>query len=237
MESTLKAWQNSPYAWALLALITVISLILAVYFGVKSNKYQRITYAKKTNKLVSLKNSAVKSLHLFYDKEEIMDASITRIVVWNSGNERIDSTDVVESEPLRVCIRDGFQKDTRILDCSITHITDKNIFYKHDPSKFKANGNTYELPFDYLPSEEGMIIQVIHTGESEGIAVDCSIKGGKRIIELEANSDGVFRTKININSVPVMRKLPHFIKKRFVNHERVTEHTVLNFFYFIVNFQ
>ncbi len=231
MESTLRIWMNSPYSWALLALIAVISLILAIYFGLKSIRYQRFTYAKSTNKLVSLKNSTVKSLHLFFDKEEITDVSITKIAVWNSGNEKIDSIDVVESEPLRVCIREGYQDDTRLLDCSIIYETDRNIFYKQDPSSFKVIENIYEIPFDFMAPADGMVIQVIHTGDGEGVVADCSIKGGKKIIELEANSEGIFEPKVCTDSFPLMRKLPKWLQERLGLHERISKFKAVSFYY------
>lgn len=90
MESILKTLQESPYTWAILSLITIVSLIIAIYSWVNGKKFKRLTYTKKTNKLISLKNVAVDSLHLFFNKEEIMDVSITRLAVWNSGNDVAD---------------------------------------------------------------------------------------------------------------------------------------------------
>ena len=188
MESILKTLQESPYTWAILSLITIVSLIIAIYSWVNGKKFKRLTYTKKTNKLISLKNVAVDSLHLFFNKEEIMDVSITRLAVWNSGNERIDSTDIVAKKPLTVGLVEGHETTSHILDCSIDYVTDETIFGDVDPSKIELMNDSYTIPFDYLAPSDGMIIQLVHTGSVSDLYLNCHIKGGQGFTEV--NNDG-----------------------------------------------
>lgn len=179
MESMVSFFNQNPYMSLISFLVGVSGVLLTVVFFAIGIKYKRLSYIKKTNNLVSLKNVAVDSLHLFFNKEEISDVSITRIAVWNSGNETIGKIDVVENEPLRVYVREGHEDTTRILDCSIVYETDKSNFGKYNPKEFRITDNNYEIPFDFMAKADGMIIQVIHTGESDDIYMDCHIKGGK----------------------------------------------------------
>ena len=187
--SILKTMQESPYAWAILSLITIVSLLFGIYSWVSGKKFQRLTCTRKTNKLISLKNVAVDSLHLFFNKEEIMDVSITRFAVWNSGNERIDSKDIVASRMLRTGLKEGHKKDSRILNCSIDYVTDETIFGDINPDEIEYTSDTYSIPIDYLAPSDGMIIQIIHTGESTDLYMDCHIKGGKEFVEV--SNDGL----------------------------------------------
>lgn len=185
MGSILKTMQESPYAWAILSLITIVSLLFGIYSWVSGKKFKRLTYTRETNKLISLKNVAVDSLHLFFNKEEIMDVSITRFAVWNSGNERIDSKDIVASRLLRTGLKEGHKKDSRILNCSIDYVTDDTIFGDINPAEIELVSDTYTIPIDYLAPSDGMIIQIVHTGDNDDLYMDCHIKGGKEFDEVD----------------------------------------------------
>ena len=193
MENMLETLQNSPYAWAALSLIAVISLILAIYFGISSKKVKRFYYFKKTNKLVSFNSNKPASLHLFYDDIEVQDVSVTRIAVWNSGNEVINAEDLVESEPLSIKSIDGKSDDIRILDSSIEYVTDatnKFILLASEESKVenKDEDHTYKevVNFDYAGKRDGFILQIIHSGDLAPIYLDCRIKGGQDICEIDS---------------------------------------------------
>lgn len=209
MESMLKMMQESPYVWAV---GMVLSIGLAIYFGVKGNKYQRITYTKKTNKLISLKKVAVKALHLYFNEEEITDVSVTRIAVWNSGNERIDAKDIVAIEPLRICIKEGCEKTTRILDCSVDYVSEASIFENANIPQIGLEKDYYPIPFDYIASSNGMIVQIIHTGEANDVYLDCHIKGGRKTIEL-VDESGFYTTMVDLNDLPIIRKFTKLLKK------------------------
>lgn len=194
---TLKTLQESPVAWAILSTAAFVSIFLAIYFGIKGNKYKRITYSKKTNKIVSLKNVGVESLRLFFNEKEIEDVSITRIAIWNSGNERIDSTDIVIKKPLKVRLKEGQRNTSHILDCSIDYITDESIFGNTDPAQIELINSTYTILFDYMAPSDGLILQVVHTGEADDIDVNCQIKGGKSFDEVDNYGFLIKRKKLN----------------------------------------
>lgn len=193
MEHMLETLQNSPYAWAALSLIAVISLILAIYFGISSKKVKRFYYFKKTNKLVSFNSNKPSSLHLFYDDTEIQDVSVTRIAVWNSGNEVINAEDLVESEPLSIKIIEGKKEDVKILDTSVEYVTDETNRFKflacedskvEDKEEDRTNKDV--VNFDYAGKHDGFILQIIHTGDPASIYLDCRIKGGQDICEIDS---------------------------------------------------
>ena len=213
MEHMLETLQNSPYAWAALSLIAVISLILAIYFGISSKKVKRFYYFKKTNKLVSFNSNKPSSLHLFYDDTEIQDVSVTRIAVWNSGNDVINAEDIIESEPLSIKIIDGKEDDIRILDTSIEYVTDKtnkfDIPCEVSTEENKDESCTYNdvVNFDYAGTRDGFILQIIHTGNPDYIYMNCHIKGGKDIYEIDSSGRKILNLREN-------ESLYHFFSKR-----------------------
>lgn len=185
MESIAEFLARNPYVTLTSVLVGIISLVYAIVSSIIGRKFKRITYTKKTNKIVSLKNVGVGSLHLLFNDEEITDVSITRIAVWNSGKEVIKPSDIVDSEPLRLCLREGCEKNTRILDCSIDYVIKKSVFKNNTIPSLSLDNKCYPITFQYLNSSFGMIIQIIHTGRASDIYMDCQIMGGKSIIEVE----------------------------------------------------
>ncbi len=233
MEHILETLQNSPYAWAALSLITVISLILAIYFGISSKKVKRFYYFKKTNKLVSFNSNKPSSLHLFYDDTEIQDVSVTRIAVWNSGNDVINAEDLVESEPLSIKNK-KYEDDFKILDTSIEYVTDKTNDFKLLPMKNSKDDSEHEkhseddsehekhseddsehenlllegtVKFNYVEKRDGFILQVVHTGSPDNIYLDCRIKGGQNIYEIDKRGVKAHNLKDN-------ERLYQFLKKQ-----------------------
>ena len=193
MGHFLETLQNSPYAWAVLSIVAIISLILAIYFGVSANKVKRFYYYTKTNKLVSFNSDKPSSLHLFYDDTEIQDVSVTRIAVWNSGNDVINAADIVESEPLSIKIIDDKSDDIRILDSSIDYVSDGTNKFELSFSEDYREENEDEsrnykdvVNFDYAGKRDGFILQIIHTGNPSYIYLDCHIKGGQDIYEIDS---------------------------------------------------
>lgn len=83
-------------------------------------------------------------------------------------------SDIVEIKPLQVyCITEN----TRILDVKILQESDEtNQFIIVDVDKQHARIN-----FDYVAPKDGIVIQIVHTGESQDIMVGCKIKGGKNV--------------------------------------------------------
>ena len=156
----------------------VIGLILAIIgiiLQIRSTKNKQAVYSVRSNNLISGTVSTLENLNITYKEQKIVNLTASKILFFNRGAETIHRQDIETINPLRIS-----SKDCTILDCS--------ILWENNPSNnFKvhfdrANNNHAHLDFDYLDKDNGVIIQVIHTGlKSDNIDLRGDIKGVKKL--------------------------------------------------------
>lgn len=168
----LESLMNNSVIWSLLALCTILAIPLAIYTLIVGKKRKEISYYRFVRTIVEGGNSVVPELELLYNNKKIKDLSITKFVIWNSGNEVINRSDIVDVKPLQILTS---QLDTIILDARIVGQSDEtNMFTIKKSDEIKV-----EFGFDYADSGDGIVVQILHTGESSTLTVDGKIKGGK----------------------------------------------------------
>ncbi len=167
----LEELKSSPIAWSILSLLTIVGVILSVYFGIKSKRIKRFSYAKNSYRLVAKGENTIDKLKLTFDNKEVENAVITKITIWNSGNTVINDSDIVSEKRLRISTKQSCQ----ILESKIIAYNEKS-----NKALIKViDDNNIEVSFEYFDVQEGLVIQIIHTGEPSDIDVFCKIKGGK----------------------------------------------------------
>lgn len=173
----LESLMTNPYAGAFLGACTIFSVVFGIWQWYKSKRKKELSCYKNSYTIVKGGKSPLPDLELKYKNEQIQELVITKYAIWNSGNEVLQRSDIVEIKPLQVsCI----VENTRILDVKIIRESDEtNQFVIVDVDKQHARIN-----FDYVAPKDGIVIQIMHTGESQDIMVDCKIKGGKNVKSL-----------------------------------------------------
>ena len=164
---------SSPISWSILAFCTIGSLVFGIYTWIKNKSKRRLSIEKTGYRIVDKGKNSIKKLRLLFDGKEIKDLTITKFVIWNSGNDVIRKDDIASERPLRI-IRTG---RAEILDAEIIAETELS-------NKFKLksiSSDTIVIDFEYVDKKEGIITQVVHTGNKTDIDVDCKIKGGDLI--------------------------------------------------------
>lgn len=158
----------------ILALTTIISFFLMIIFYFKSKREKIPYYDIISLNLVQELVSKVDSLEMSYSGELIETLTVTRVAFWNGGRETINNQDIVGSDPPRVRAKEG----CRILSAQILYATPANQFgleMAEDQSNVIFN-------FNYIDKDEGMIVQLFHTGKSSEDAEVCGrIKGAGTI--------------------------------------------------------
>ncbi len=176
---------NNPYAWLFLSFCTVAALIFAVYTWMVGKKKKEFTYLSNSYKIIQKGKSTIPQLKLIYENRDIEDLSITRYVIWNSGNEVINKNDIVSEKPLKIMSTDA---STIILDTKI-------IVESEETNKFLIGEQQEKfstINFDYIDPRDGIVVQVIHTGKF--LEINCKIKGGKELKNLNKRK---YNIKIN----------------------------------------
>ena len=147
--------------WIVLSSLIISALsffgMLAIY--VITRKEKRPFYSIKSTNIFRDLTGQFKPLKIEYDGEEIENLTTTKLFLWNGGKETINKNDIAEFEPLKIKVTDNYKMlDVNILESKIAN----NFKYtlSHDLSELL-------LTFDYIDINEGVVIQIIHTGKSE----------------------------------------------------------------------
>lgn len=102
-------------------------------------------------------SSRLPGLSIKYGDESIETLSVSKIVFWNAGSETIRGDDIADADPLALLL----PNNARLLDASITATNST-------PSRFllytKPEINGSFLTFDFLDRNNGVVVQLIHTG-------------------------------------------------------------------------
>ena len=92
---------DKPWVTLLGLFIGVLSLILSFYFYKKTKRIKRISYGIRSHNLIRDFVSNIKDLKITYSNEPIENLTVSKIVLWNSGNEVIKyKYDIIETVPI-----------------------------------------------------------------------------------------------------------------------------------------
>lgn len=175
----LETLMHSPIAWAILAVITIISLAYAIICNQKNKEKKEFSYCLRSRTLIRKKKAKFEKLSIVYDGKQIDDLCVSNFTIWNSGNKTLNASDMVTSKELTItAIEDSKILDVEILKCS------------EETNKFSTqllDEHTVKILFDYVDKMEGVVIQIIHTGTNDSLKIECKIKGGRPVRNYDRN--------------------------------------------------
>ena len=140
-------------------IIGVIGIILAIYFYSRSKRIKKSTYQIRSFNLINESLSKLPDLKVIYKESIIKNLTVTKIALWNSGNETINENDLVKLDPLRISPSEG----TEIYNIEIVDIVENSNCFN-----LIQNNNDWNILFDYLDTNEGCVINVYHSGSGSG---------------------------------------------------------------------
>lgn len=163
----------NPYAWLFLSLLSVFSVIFGIYTWKKGQSKKEFAYSFVSHSIVRNGKKINPAVKVTFNGMELNNLTSTRFVIWNSGNQVINYSDMVKEKDLTVIAADG----TEILSVEIVGQSDET-------NKFCLSGMTERtqcLHFDYVDKREGVVLQIFHTGYNDDLSMSCKIKGGKAV--------------------------------------------------------
>lgn len=174
IDAFLSFYKQSPVG-AILAvsglLVGLLGLAFAVYTWIFGRKKKEISYAVESFELIKKKKSTVPKLKLLFDNQEIESLTVTKIRLWNSGNDAIRRTDIVEDKPLVISAKGTIE----ILEIQVEKMSDESNHFS-----VEMKDRIPIIDFKYMNKKEGAVLQVYHTGPADGFALDCKIIGGSK---------------------------------------------------------
>lgn len=166
---------NNPWLNVIFLALALLSIIVSIILYIKSKKSRIPTYSVRSVNLIKENIKKIKSVEILYEGKKVENLTITKLALWNAGKETIDSKDVAQVNPIKIILKNG----AKILDSEI-------IFQKNPSNNFTINidrtTNEIHVIFDYFDLEEGVIIQMYHTGiSSADIEITGTIKATNSI--------------------------------------------------------
>lgn len=146
--------------------------ILAVFgFGIAlfSLLYERKMRICAMYKSVKIENSTMLRVH----RKEYKDLHIANIILWNNSKTVIRKSDIAVLSPLRI---EACSSDANIVNCEIVSVTNE-----YNKISIEKKDEVYIIDFDFLERNDGCAIQVMYSGEYDGVRVDGKVVGGVKI--------------------------------------------------------
>ena len=166
---------KNPWLVIISFIITFLGFILAFIFYFKSKKVKKPRLESRSLNLLKESAEKIEGLKITYLNENIPNITITKLAIWNDGNDTINKSDIASADPLLITAKDT------------VHILEYKIIYqKNECSLFDIeeieSGKKLKVTFDFLDFQDGAVIQLLHTGNSSSdIEFKGTIKGVGKI--------------------------------------------------------
>ena len=166
---------KNPWLVIISFIITFLGFILAFIFYFKSKKVKKPRLESRSLNLLKESAEKIEGLKITYLNENIPNITITKLAIWNDGNDTINKSDIASADPLLITAKDT------------VHILEYKIIYqKNECSLFDIeeieSGKKLKVTFDFLDFQDGAVIQLLHTGNSSSdIEFGGTIKGVGKI--------------------------------------------------------
>ena len=191
---------KNPYAWTILSLCTVISLIFAIYTWIAGKQFKELSVSCITNELIKLGSANIGKLNIQYNGEVIQELSASMFYIWNSGNQTINCSDIVSSRPIS------------ITNTGKAYIFDVQITNQSEPANAFVIANcTHEsvaFDFEYMSKGDGIAVQILHSGPSTDLELECKMKDGKKIRDCSPTKRKQKEPKLSLAAEVFLAALP-----------------------------
>jgi hypothetical protein len=152
---------------------TISSIVLAVLFYKLSRPRRLLAYATRTFRVVPQGRIKLQGLQITYYGYPVESLSVTRLAVWNAGNESIRRSDLASDRP--VIYGGGGLKifETAVIETSAA-ANNVGLTLVDHPVVGSAIG------FDFLDPGDGAVFSVVHNGNKlTDIRLNGEIIGGR----------------------------------------------------------
>lgn len=168
---SIESISSNPWLILISFIVTIISMILAILFYLKSRKTRKVEARIRSINLFKNNSEKIDKLSVFYDEKVVSNLTLTKIAFWNDGNDTINGSDIASTDPIKIVVQGEFI----ILESKIIYVkNESNLIRFADP----INNSEVTLEFEYLDALEGVVIQILHTGNrSSDIRILGTIKG------------------------------------------------------------
>lgn len=186
---SLEQLMENPYAWLVLSLISVFGILFSIFTWIANKEKKKISYYIDSYKIVRAGKNVIPEFEILYSGQPICDLTVSRFAIWNSGNRVLNSSDIVDTKPISIMSDDS---GPDILAASVIKCSEESDAF----IVTKKSNHCAEIKFDYVDKQDGVVIQILHTGSVNNITVSGLIKGGKKLKNVEKHSPRIKNKKV-----------------------------------------
>lgn len=166
----------------------LIGFLISLYFAINDFHKPRLKIYCQSTRIIGLfpevSNNLTEELEIKYKGILIPRLTRTVYILWNGGLSTIKSDELVTKNPLKI----SSVKENEILSCKIIKVNNESCESVIETILPK---NEYKLSFEYLPRNDGVVIEVYHTSEQERLPFTGCLKSNKKFDLFVDATDGL----------------------------------------------
>ena len=153
--------------------IIIGALGLVASFIFRNRRIKRISWVSNNRNIVQDFSSKLDELTIVYRNQPVDTLSTAKVAIWNDGTEPLKGEDIVRANPPRIVLNG----DAKILHAKLL---DQNNDDSQMTTELAEDGKQLTLDWYYLDKNDGMVVQIIHTGANDrDIMLAGKLIGGK----------------------------------------------------------
>lgn len=177
MEALTKWIAENPVVTTWITIISLIGVaitIVALFLQIKDKKKRAIYYTINSTVLIDNEVSRIDGIKILFHDREIETVVVSKIKLWNGGNEILETSDFYPSHGLSIKV----PQNEKILAAVVNEETDETC--KVNVQNSTQDKNVRMIDFYCLEPRQGATITIYHTNIDErGTEIIGKIKGGK----------------------------------------------------------
>lgn len=164
-------WLSAPSTGVLIGIITfVLSVAIAYWLYRKALPVSRLDYVLVDGTILSQRFSAFEDdIEIRFKGQPVPRVTSTTVAFWNSGNQTIMGSQVVERDKLRLLLANH----ATVLQTVVVASTRKVV----DPKVESIGQETVIISFDFLDPGDGFAIFATHSGAPNDAVVAGTLRG------------------------------------------------------------
>jgi hypothetical protein len=177
---------NNPLISVISIILAIINIILMVVFYFKSRREKKTRFSINSTTLIESTKTALTDLEILYKNQKQERITVSKLAIWNAGSDPLRSDDIATAFPLAIEVAEGAE----VLSADVVFTTDEANRFTLGHVKQSIDGKKQTLipfSFEYLDKREGVVIQIVHTGEaSHKISVTGKVISGLPLKHIES---------------------------------------------------
>ncbi len=153
------------------SVLGLLGLAVAVLTYILSRQRKRISFSYINRRLLGSNYTILpEEISVTYEGHQITQLSRLVLMLWNSGEKTVSAADVVKADPIRF----DFGEAGGVLSAAVIKQSRSVVDAK---AIIAMDTNTVVVEFEFLDPNDGLVVEVLHSGPLDEFEVYGTVKG------------------------------------------------------------